>query len=258
MRASFTRIIGLVALCLVAATVFSWRSPRSPAADPPTPPGRPLLVHNAFEATLREARAGRLLAHSAARRDFEAIEQWDPVGFRSLDWNTWRRLQVAADRRGDLRRARAAALRATALGRSEEERYRATACLAIIECDLDHHEAELKLARQLVALEPGKAESLAALQHAAKCTGLRGLERQAEAALLPFQDQEREAARRTAALGQMRQKAYQELLTGSPRPPAGSSRVPPAAHRGPHTSPAALPSGRTARRSADPARHTGG
>ena len=52
-----------------------------------------------------------------------------------------------------------------------EETYEATLWLALIECDVADHKAELRHARRLVALQPRNPNSWGALRRAARCNG---------------------------------------------------------------------------------------
>jgi hypothetical protein len=94
----------------------------------------------------------------------------------------WQSL-LARDRDGNLRRARDAARRAVALAQTPVEEYRAATLLAIIECELGHHRAELQQARRLVNLEPRNRNSLLAMRRAAECNGMAAVAQQSAAAL---------------------------------------------------------------------------
>jgi hypothetical protein len=136
-----------------------------------------------FEAALREAVAYRIKAHRIVRAEIDALEAWDPEAGAGLDWTSWGQPRLSADRSGYLHRARVAGLRADALARTPVDAYRAAMCLAYLEHDAGHHQAELRQARRLMALQPRQDISLAVLQRAALCNELPALARQAEAAL---------------------------------------------------------------------------
>jgi hypothetical protein len=162
--------------CLLIA--LSWR------AWPGHPPPAPLVTsmvsgrHTPFEAALQGAKEWRLRAIIAAPEQMSPQQERNP---------TARRQQIPANS-PDLQRAREAARRGLTLARNRRDTYRALQLLANIDCDLGDHKAELRTARQLVALEPRNVVSLSWLQRAAQDNGLEPLERQAASALKTLRD----------------------------------------------------------------------
>jgi hypothetical protein len=90
---------------------------------------------------------------------------------------------LAVDRHGWYRQAQASAQQAVRLARTSEEMYWPIRLLTSIECGFGNHHTEIRYARRLMALQPRREDSLAALRHAARCNGLALLERRMEAAL---------------------------------------------------------------------------
>jgi hypothetical protein len=114
--------------------------------------------------------------------DLEALAEWDPQAGDVVDAaarRAWAE-EIAEDRGGFLRRAMTAARRAAALARTPEEEYRVTARMALLQCNVGHHEAELRLARRLVELRPEYETSFLWLRRAARCTGRKSLEERAD------------------------------------------------------------------------------
>jgi hypothetical protein len=124
----------------------------------------------------------------AVNAERDAIQEWDPhmedprVPY-SAALEPWRLEHMAIDRHGYLRRAQQAALRATTLARSREEKHRASEHLARIEHELGHHEAELKQAERLMEPAPRDPISLTLMGRAAMCNGRKDLARRTEAVL---------------------------------------------------------------------------
>lgn len=141
------------------------------------PPGSP------FEVALQEAKAWRLQAREAAKREMEAWEAQNPAAAGEADAEAWRRGVLAIDRGGDLRRARARARQAERLARTTAEAARAAELLVLLECEAGHHATELRQARRLVALRHGDWRALTVLRRAAICNGQRALVGQTAAAL---------------------------------------------------------------------------
>jgi hypothetical protein len=175
-------VAGLVALSgsLVRLSQQVGARPGEPVAtlSSATPPRRAALSPSA--AALRTARWWRQRAVEQVGRRLEAVEMWDPKARQRpglLAWEDWQ-AQMAQDPDGSLHRAGAAVQEAIALARSPAETYRATEVLALIECNRGRHEAELRAARRLVALEPQNEQSLLWLRRAARCNRLRLLEQQ--------------------------------------------------------------------------------
>jgi hypothetical protein len=126
---------------------------------------------------------GWIRAQQAVARELEVRLETEPDGVIGHSTDAYRRGRAALDGGGHLQRARAAADRAAALARTTAEAYGAAQLLARIECDAGHHGAELHYARRLMALGPGRRESLEALKHAAVCNGLTGLARRVDGML---------------------------------------------------------------------------
>ena len=133
------------------------------------------------EAALDEARRWHLLAQMGVNQRLEALEAWDPSAIDPSTPEINRRQFIAGA--GEMRRAREAACQAVALARSRPETCRALCVLARIECDLGHHQEELRHAETVVRLGPHDPQSWSELLHAARCTGRTELERRADAAL---------------------------------------------------------------------------
>jgi hypothetical protein len=179
--------------CLLAVALLRAAGvPRAgQAAAPRTYPAFPMTLlrfhphSRPFDGALREAIDWQQRAVDDARRNQEALQAWDPKadgGEGPSASENWKR-QIARDSSGYLRRARAEAQRAAALARTPHERCRAGALLASLDCSLGDHKDELRQARRMVTLEPGSDLSLVCLQHAARCNGLKRLERQTTIAL---------------------------------------------------------------------------
>jgi hypothetical protein len=113
----------------------------------------------------------------------EALDAWDPKAIAGLHQEALRLQMMARDAEGNLHRARVLALHATALARTPEEEYRAAGTLVPIEHELGRRDEELRYARALVALRPGRQEAWTILRTAAKFNGADALARQATAAL---------------------------------------------------------------------------
>jgi hypothetical protein len=178
---------GGLGLCLLVAAL--WRL----AGTPPDSTGAPWRNYprshapraRPFDAALREAVEWQQRAIDRATRNQEALKVWDPVADADLQPHPeqeWQQ-EVARDPGGYLHRALAQAERAASLARTRHEHCRAEALMAWLECSLGEHREELRQARQLVAWEPRNPVSLYRLRHAARCNGLKQLERQMDAAL---------------------------------------------------------------------------
>jgi hypothetical protein len=151
----------------------------------PAPPGNP------SQAALSEACRGWTRAQKAVTAELDLYEGWDQRSLEEPDGvgrERWRRLAMSRDPTGELRRARAAALRAEKLAQTVGDTYQAAMLLSRIEGDLGHHPAELQQARILMRLAPRRRESLAILQRAAECNGLTALSQQASRALSGWDD----------------------------------------------------------------------
>jgi hypothetical protein len=115
-----------------------------------------------------------MLAKIAVNREREALESWDPAAFGDSaaggdDPEAWRLSQMALDRGGDLRRARALALQAAGLARGPEEAYRSAELLVLIEHEAGHHDRELDAARLLVKLRPRSERACRVLRRVEGC-----------------------------------------------------------------------------------------
>jgi len=162
---------------------------RTPSADGVAdrplgpPPSGPPAPRNSFEKVMREAQRWNMQAWRAVNDERYAVEAWDSEAADSLDQGAWRRELLAGDRSGNLQRARLAAQRAAALARTPQEQYRAALLLTLLACEAGHHGAELAHARRLMVLAPRSQVSLMMLRRAARCNGMKSLERQADALL---------------------------------------------------------------------------
>jgi hypothetical protein len=180
-----TRALTLANVCLLILPVawLAWtRYPGSPAHIP-TPAAASSPTSSPFDAALREAWQCRTRARLAENQRRESLEAWDPQAAPGGSSENLRRQQLSEDSTGDLRRARGLARHAAALAQSTEEKGRAAQLLGRIECELDHHEAELQQAQLLVALVPRNYRSSEELRHAGVCNGLPSVVEQAEQAI---------------------------------------------------------------------------
>lgn len=170
----FPVTLGLVAICLLASITTALEN--SPTATGPEPIPRALLSprpgEGAFSFALRQAWQFRKRAWLAANRELEVIETRDPgLTARPAKWMRFRQRMLARDASGDLRRSYTLAREAQVLARTPQEKYRAATLLAGIECERGDHEAELRWAQVLMALEPRNQASLRYLWRAARCNG---------------------------------------------------------------------------------------
>jgi tetratricopeptide (TPR) repeat protein len=161
-----TQLAGILGFCLLGAPLFRLTAGRCPADG-----RRGLAVPIRPAGSVSPSRAARSegwrywqQAELAVNQDREDLLAWDPQASGTRGEEVWRRQLMARDRTGDLRRARAAAQRADALAQSREEAAEAALLRLRIECDLGDHEAELRLARRLIALEPNTQRAQRALQ----------------------------------------------------------------------------------------------
>jgi hypothetical protein len=165
--------VGILALCLIFSLAPLVQRSGRPAQSSPaqrwlfrTQPQSP------SEQALWEAVKWRMRAQDTVIAERETLmESLGPAFSEHVDDDRWRREQMAQDRHGLLRRARALASRAAALARSSQEEYRAARLLAHLECELGQHRAELRQARKLRALAPFRAEAASALAQALQCNG---------------------------------------------------------------------------------------
>jgi hypothetical protein len=93
---------------------------------------------------------------------------------------------MAADRGGDLRRARALARQAAAQSRTPQDAYAAAELLVLIEHESGHRAAELQYACTLVALQPQQPRAWMVLRCAMRCNGMQSFARQSAVALDAF------------------------------------------------------------------------
>lgn len=139
-----------------SVTQLTLTSPRSPS-----------------QKALRAARAYRLGARRAVKDEREALlEIASPEIATLLDTEEWRQLLMARDHRGLMHRAQVQARQAAALARTPTEAHEAALLLARIECDMGHHQEELRQARASMALQPKNPDSLVVWHRAAFCCGL--------------------------------------------------------------------------------------
>jgi hypothetical protein len=169
--------IGCLGL-LVFLLIWSHQRP-VPAAHTTARPLRP--PRSASEAVLDDASRWYLLAQMGVYQRMEALEAWDQSAIDPRTPEVYRRQFIAGT--VEIRHAREAACQAVALARSRHETCRALEFLARIECDLGHHQEELRRAETVVRVGPHDPRSWWVLRHAAHCTGRTELERRADAAL---------------------------------------------------------------------------
>jgi hypothetical protein len=236
--------LGLLSLCLLP-----WM--RSRPAAPPIPLSACVIpVPPRSSPSERARRAGwqyRIRAKLAVEQELEALEAWDPAANPAAHEGRWRRQLLARDRGSDLGRARRAACQAAALARTPGEAYRAALLLAFLDDDAGDHQAELRQARGMMALQPHCQASLGALRHAAWDNGLEPLARQATVALRRMEDSpgpETSVPRSVAGVGRREvpaatpaPQAVRAVLPRRTKPPAaghapggeaGRSRIAPA------------------------------
>jgi hypothetical protein len=160
-------LVGLGLLSVAAVLRHSIPAPPAPQVpvvlSPPVQPATP------FGRSLQHAWHLRSRAILAEDREREALEERDPFGIAGSTSESIRREQLARDRDGAMRQARTAARQAATMAKTPAEEYRAAWLLAMVECDLGDHQAELQEARRLAALAPRDWQSQVALQHAEAC-----------------------------------------------------------------------------------------
>jgi hypothetical protein len=132
-----------------------------------------------FAASFTQAQREYFHAQVIAKRQLEALEEWDSDALRGSAPEIYRRALIA--RTWEIGQAEAAAREAVGRAQTTDERYRATRLLAHIECDRGRHRAELALARTLAALRPHHPEPLLLLARAAAECGDPTLARRAMA-----------------------------------------------------------------------------
>jgi hypothetical protein len=128
-----------------------------------------------------ESRQHWMHAWNAVGKEQAQREAWDPAAATAEASQSWD--QTEAARRPKLRLAHLSARHALALARTEPESYRSVRWLARVECALEQHREELRLAQRLASIAPGDEGALTCLLQAAKCNGRKELERQTLAAL---------------------------------------------------------------------------
>jgi hypothetical protein len=139
------------------------------------PAAHPVPRHvTPFEEQLRAATEWGQRAREEANKERETLEAGDPSASAWVNSDAWRQQMMAEDRTGDVSRARRAALRAAALARTPEERYRAAHLLIVIEHESGRHRAELRHARALVVLHPRSEEARRILRRALQCAETKG------------------------------------------------------------------------------------
>ena len=178
--------LGLLALSfLYGCWPGAERGHEAPTSQPPAAgsPGGPPIPRSPSEASRREASRYWIQARERVSEELDRQEEWDANGIHLTQRERRRQSMMAMDAGGDLVRARTAAARAETLARTADETYQAAVLLSRIECELGHHEAELRQSRLLVRLQPRDPLALTLLEHAAVCTHRLRLARQAEAAL---------------------------------------------------------------------------
>lgn len=164
------QVVVFIGLCLLGAPLMRF-------IERPAPRPRPSLLipilrdRTRSERALRAAWFHRNRAHAAVNLEREAVMAVAPPDAEAMDTDGWRQVLMARDSSGDLRQARADALRAAALAQSPGERYRAAALLARIECDRGRHRSELEQARLMVRLDPRNWQSDIFLRRALECNG---------------------------------------------------------------------------------------
>lgn len=173
-KAARTAAVGLLCALLLWGVCLQHTVKLTTYARSQVPRGSPST------AALLESRRHWIHAWNAVGKEQSQLEAWDPAAAAGSSWS-WE--QDLVSRRPELRLAQQSAQRALALSQSKPETYRSVRWLARIECALDHHREELRLAKKLVSLAPRDEGSLTCLAQAAKCNGLTELEKQAITAL---------------------------------------------------------------------------
>jgi tetratricopeptide (TPR) repeat protein len=175
-----SRLLGALGLCLLSTPLLRLGLPQAPGRARGEMPSSAYLLtsrtprpgRSPADQALWEARGWRGRALLETNQQREALEAWDPEAMESVKAEVWRLQQMACDRSGHLRRARAAAQRGAALARTPLEAYRAAEYLARIEHEAGDHQAELRHAQRLIALAPRNPGSIILLRRAAICNGL--------------------------------------------------------------------------------------
>jgi uncharacterized protein YmfQ (DUF2313 family) len=150
-----SRVIGWVGLGLLCFPLAHLRS--VPEREPTalcTHTGTLIRSTDAFEAALRAAREAQTAAVLAVNQEEDALEAWDPPAAADLNAEEWHEALMAEDRSGQLRQARAAAVRAAALAHSPAQAGRVAEFLVLIEHEAGHHALALHYARRVAALAP--------------------------------------------------------------------------------------------------------
>jgi hypothetical protein len=148
---------------------------------PPTAPSLPPVSGwSPSKAALMESRQHWMHAWNAVGKQQSQREAWDPAAAAESS-PSWDHTEVA--RRPEMHLAHQSAQRALALAKSEPETYRSVRWLARVECALEQHREELRLAQRLASIAPGDEGALTCLLQAAKCNGRKELEQQTLAAL---------------------------------------------------------------------------
>lgn len=182
-------LLSAVGFWLAAAPLARWVwgtavAPPSCASDgAATGPALPIQLapaHSPAGQALREARIEWIRAREVAARELERSPETGAAGVIWHVTDARRQSFMAADRSGALGRALRAARRASGLARTPAERWHAAELLARLECDAGDHAAELRYARQLIALQPRQRASWETLKHAAVCNADLSLTRQAD------------------------------------------------------------------------------
>src|SRR5437773_1498050 len=118
-RTAMISTLGMFALCLPFLGLRPRAALRLAALT------RAPLPHSAAEVALRRAAGYRTRAKIAVSEQRSELEAWDPQASAGIDPEVWRLQQLAADREGNLRRARQWVQQAALLARTREEAYHA-------------------------------------------------------------------------------------------------------------------------------------
>jgi hypothetical protein len=166
-------LVGLALLATPLLRLLQSRSRSAPhrrtaqaVAQPPAdlrPPESPA------ETALRQAAQWWTRAKLAVNREQERLERWDQQASETVDWEAWRLQEMARDRGGDLRRARALAQQAAAKARTPDEAYRAAEFLVMVQHEAGRHEEEWRQAGRLLELAPGSERAQQVYRRAMRC-----------------------------------------------------------------------------------------
>jgi len=160
-----------ISLGLLGGGLLRWLGPRPdrPLMAPEDPSYQTAYWATAFGSALLQAKGFRRYAYRESGLERYSVGLPWPEVVESPESDVRGRVLLARDAAGNLRRAREVAREALGWARTLPERYEATLLLARLECEAGRHAEELRLARKLVALQPGSSDARRMLQRARRC-----------------------------------------------------------------------------------------